>query len=81
MGRHEKTKELSEPDFRRLTGVKPQAFEKMLEILKRAFAKKRARRPPQQAVHRGHAFDGLGASKGIKATLACRASALWLKTQ
>ena len=42
MGRYEKTKELSEADFGRLTGVKPQTFEKMLETLKRAFAKKRS---------------------------------------
>ena len=41
MGRHEKTKDLSESDLRRLTGAKPQTFEKMPEILKRAFAKRR----------------------------------------
>ena len=43
MGRYEKTKDLPEADFSHLTGVKPQTFEKMLEILKRALAKKEER--------------------------------------
>ena len=47
MGRYGKTKDLSEADFRRLTGVKPQMFEKMTEILKRVLAEKKgAGRPP-----------------------------------
>jgi hypothetical protein len=41
--RYEKIKELNDELFRRLTGVKHQTFQKMIEILSRAFAYKKAR--------------------------------------
>ena len=43
MGRYESIKGLPEGKFRRLTGVKPKTFEKMLEILNGARAKKMRR--------------------------------------
>jgi hypothetical protein len=41
--KYERAKELNGKEFRRLTGVKPATFEKMVEIVKAAQAKKKVR--------------------------------------
>ena len=41
--KQDKIKDLGEEEFRRLTGIKPETFEKMLEILSDADRKKKAR--------------------------------------
>jgi hypothetical protein len=41
MKQYEQVKVLKGEDFRRLTGVKPKTFDKMAEILKAGFAKKK----------------------------------------
>ena len=44
MMKYEIIKEYSDKQFRRITGVKRATFEKMLEILKKAYAEKHRRR-------------------------------------
>ena len=41
MSQYDRVKGLGESDFRRLTGVKPKTFEKMVEVLTKAFARKK----------------------------------------
>ena len=41
MGHYERIKSLEEGDFKRLTGVKPGTFDKMAEILRAAFERKK----------------------------------------
>jgi hypothetical protein len=41
MSRYEQIKGLKESEFRRLTGVKPTTFDKMVEVLNKAFAEKK----------------------------------------
>jgi hypothetical protein len=43
MGKYDDITNLKEEQFRRLTGVKPQTFEKMVEILRAAQEKRRPR--------------------------------------
>ena len=46
--KYEKIANYSESKFRRITGVKPSTFEKMVEILKKGYAEKHRRKGRHQ---------------------------------